>query len=241
MLSLFGDILVTDAWGYLQGDHGDAWSRLSVGSGTAYSRLYGISGDAWERLTWRDAQYVKMLGGIIAATVIRALLTVDDMGQIINIESQIKGRLTADLPGVERLVKTVSKPDGSTVDVPLKVGSYPKKPTESGLKTLAAAGAVLTRFVGSRYGSPRDVDGVRVQDRDMTYEVLCLADSLLDEDAAKGVYEILDAAADRLVGFQPADAVGAIVLLRDDYVQETAGTWEYGILVSLTAQKVRLA
>jgi len=173
--------------------------------------------------------------------VLRALVTIDDMGQIVNIEDQIRGRLTADLPGVDRLVKSARRLDGTLVEVPLKVASYPKKPTENGLKTLAAAGAVLTRFVGSRYGSPRDVEGVRVQDREMNYEVLCLADSLLDEDAARGVYEILDAAADRLVGFQPADAVGPIVLLRDDYVQETSGTWEYGILVSLTAQKVRLA
>lgn len=158
------------------------------------------------------------------------------MGQIRDIELQLQERLLAQIAGVDRLSKQTAGLHGR-VDVPLKVASYPKKPTESSLKTLAAAGAVLTRFVGSKYGTPRKVGEQVIQDRVMVYEVLVVSDSLLSDDAAAGIYDVLDVAADRLIGFTPSSAVAGVVLLRDDYVSERDGAWTYGILIALTALK----
>jgi hypothetical protein len=159
------------------------------------------------------------------------------MGQISEIELELQGRLKAEVQGFANLARLLASPGGGMVEVPVRVASYPKQPTEAGLKSIAAAGAVLTRYVGSRYGLPRRVGGVMIQDREMSYEVLCVADCLLSEEAARGVYDLLDLAADRLVGFLPAGAVAPVVLSRDAYVQELSGSWAYGLLVSLTAQK----
>ena len=76
-----------------------------------------------------------------------------------------------------------------------------------------------------------------MQDRELSFEVICVSNCLLDEDAAKGIYEILDIASDRLIGHVPAGAVGPVSLIRDDYLSELDGSWEYGIIVSVPVQK----
>lgn len=155
------------------------------------------------------------------------------------VEDAIKDRLMAEIAGVEALKKSVPKPDGSTADVRVQVKSYPKKPTETLLKTLAAAGAVLVRFAGSKYGKIREAGTRQVQDRTMFFEVLTVDDSLRAEDAHGGIYELLDLCGERLMGFTPAGCTSGIELVSDEYLSENNGAWEYGILTSVKAQKVR--
>lgn len=158
------------------------------------------------------------------------------MGQIADIEQALIDRLRAEIEGVDPLVKSLAGPDGSVVDVPVQIKSYPSSPTESTLKTLAAAGAVLVRYTGSRYAKPRQGTGWMVQDRSMLFEVLAVADSLLPAAASSGIYRLLDVAALRLIGHVPEGATGMIELVQDDYVAETKGSWEYGLIVSVPAQ-----
>ena len=161
------------------------------------------------------------------------------MSGISVVEDAIKDRLMAEIEGVETLKKSVPKPGGSTADVPVQVKSYPKKPTETLLKTLAAAGSVLVRFAGSKYGKIREAGALQVQDRTMFFEVLVVEDSLRAEDAHGGIYELLDLCGERLMGFTPTGCTSGIELVSDEYLSENNGAWEYGILTSVKAQKVR--
>jgi len=161
------------------------------------------------------------------------------MGEITGTERAIIARLQADLIGIEPLTRTVRKGDGSTVEAPIKVESYPKKPQKGTLKTLAASGAVLVRYTGSKYKPPRRNSRMTVQDRQMFFELLIVADSLLAEDQAKGIYESLDLAADRVLDYVPPGCTAGIELVQDDYLNEQDGSWEYGLLISVWTQKVR--
>lgn len=156
-----------------------------------------------------------------------------------DIEQDLRDRLVADIPGVPALVRVMRKSGGEAVEVPLKVASYPKRPTQNDIVTLANAGAVLTRYAGSTYGNKRLAGSLFVQDRKLKYELLCVSTCLLDEDAAAGVYDILDLAASRVIGFVPDHACGPVVGERDDFLLEQDGVWQYGVVVAVPSQLSR--
>lgn len=155
------------------------------------------------------------------------------------VEDAIKDRLTAAIAGVDDLVRSVPKPDGSSVQVPVQVKSYPKKPSEQTLKSLAAAGAVLVRYAGSKFGKMRKAGGFSVQDETMFFEIVTIADSLRAEDAHEGVYEFLDVCKARLMDYMPTGCVDGIELVDANYLSERNGAWEYGLLVSVNTQMVK--
>ncbi len=157
-------------------------------------------------------------------------------GRITRIEESIKTRLGAVITGVPNLVKVMPKTDGSTVEVPVKIDSYPRQPSEQILVSLASSGAVVVRYTGSKYLAKRVVGSITVQDRTMMYECLVFSDSLQARDTGTGIYELLDLAALRLIGYKPDGAVDGIELVQDDYVEERKGSWTYGILVSVKTQ-----
>ena len=161
------------------------------------------------------------------------------MSSIADIEDAIKARLTETIAGVDDLVRSVPKPDGSTVEVLVQVKSYPKKPSEQTLKSLASAGAVLVRYAGSKFGKKRKVGGVAVQDETMFFEVLTIADSLRAEDAHEGVYEFLEVCKARLMDYKPEGCVDGFDLVDVNYLSEKNGAWEYGLLVSVKTQMVK--
>lgn len=154
-----------------------------------------------------------------------------------DIEQRIIERLGADIDGIDPITRTRATADGGTIEAPVQIKSYPSLPTDALLKTLSAAGTVLVRYTGSRYSKPRRGIGFFVQDRTMLYEVMCLSDSLLPSSAASGIYRMLDLAADRLIGHRPEGAIDDIELVQDEYVGETRGSWEYGIIISVKTQK----
>lgn len=158
------------------------------------------------------------------------------MSVIVEIEEAIKGRLRAELDGVPALVRMMPVLDGDPVEVPVKVESYPSSPSEQLLLQLAQTGAVVVRYMGSRYGSKRVVGAIVVQDRTMSYEVQIFSRSLAARDSGSGIYELLDICALRLIGFLPAGAVDGGVLVQDDFVAEVKGAWAYGIVVSFASQ-----
>ncbi len=153
-------------------------------------------------------------------------------------ELALIARLQADLgeDGPAAITRTMAGPDGNPITVPVQIKSYPSKPNDLTLKTLAASGAVLVRYSGSKYGSPIVGKDWLVQDRAMLFEIHTVSETLLPEAALSGIYEMLDLAALRLVGHKPAGACSLIELAQDDYVMEKGGSWEYGLIVSVPTQ-----
>jgi hypothetical protein len=160
------------------------------------------------------------------------------MGQITDIEQALITRLQAELgeDGPALITRSMAGPAGTPVTVPVPIKSYPSKPNDQALKTLASSGAVLVRYFGSKYGSPRYPEGLMVQDRAMLFEVHTVSETLIPEAASSGIYDMLDLAALRLIGHQPDGACGYIELVQDDYVMEKGGAWEYGLIVSVPVQ-----
>jgi hypothetical protein len=161
------------------------------------------------------------------------------MGITEQIELGIIDRLGAAIDGIESITRQRATSDGRFIDAPVQIKSYPAHPNDTSLKSLSASGALLVRYTGSRYGKARKGAGFFVQDRTMLYEVVCVSESLIPASMSSGIYRMLDLAALRLIGFCPEGAVGDIELVQDDYLSETKGTWEYGIVVSVKAQTVK--
>ena len=155
---------------------------------------------------------------------------------ITEIEEALKSRLMAEIVGLPDLVKSMRMQDGSLSDVPVKVESYPRQPSEQMLISLANTGALVVRYTGSKYGERRSCCCVVVQDRVMVFEVLVFSESLQARDTGSGIYSLLDIAALRLIGYKPGGCVDGVELLQDDYVEERKGAWSYGLLVSVKTQ-----
>jgi Gp37 protein len=159
---------------------------------------------------------------------------------IVDIEDALKDRLAATIAGVPDLVRQMRKADGTLEAVPVRIESYPKQPSEQLLLTLAESGAVVLKYTGSKYSARRDVGTVSVQDREMVYDVLIFSKSLQDRNSGSGIYELLDLAALRLIGYKPAGCVDGVELLQDDCMEERKGSWTYGLLVSVKTQIERV-
>jgi len=155
---------------------------------------------------------------------------------IVAIEEAIKDRLQAEIEGVPELIKMMPVLDGDPIVAPVRVESYPSNPSEQLLLQLAQTGAVVVRYVGSKYGSKRVAGSIVVQDRTMSYEVQIFSRSLAARDSGSGIYELLDICALRLIGFLPAGCVDGGELVQDDFVTEVKGAWAYGIVVNFSSQ-----
>ena len=157
-------------------------------------------------------------------------------GSITHIEESIKSRLGAEIEGVPALVKQMPVIDGSVVEAPVKVESYPSNPSEQLMLQLAQTGAVVVRYVGSKYGAKRIAGLITVQDRTMSYEVQVFSRSLQARDSGVGIYELLDICVLRLIGFLPSGCVDGGELVQDDIIGEVNGAWAYGFIVNFTTQ-----
>ena len=162
------------------------------------------------------------------------------MSRIGIIEQAIKLRLEDAIDNLHPLARSIKKQDGSTVEVPLAVESYPDKPTTSKLKSLASSGAVLVRYAGSRYNSAKSI-GLKVQDRTMFFELIIVSDSLAADDAHSGCYGFLDTVGERLIGFRPEICTDGFEIVRDDFLEEHNGVWEYGMMASVKTEMVQPA
>lgn len=137
--------------------------------------------------------------------------------KISTIEEAIKSRLNADL---------------TAEDIPAlgcKVESFPDKPDMTKLKMLAAnGGAVIVRYLGSKYG--KKVAGR--QDRFPQFELIAVSESLAASGRHLGGYGILDAVIERLVGFVPDGCLSGSTFALDTFQDESVGVWQYGVTVS---------
>jgi len=133
------------------------------------------------------------------------------------IETAIKLRLNADLTAENMPA------------LGCKVESFPDKPDMTKLKMLAAnGGAVIVRYVGSKYGKLLR----ERQDRSLTFELIAVTESLAASGRHLGGYGILDAVIERMQGFVPQGCVSGAVFASDTFVDEDLGVWQYGVTVS---------
>jgi hypothetical protein len=158
------------------------------------------------------------------------------MSRIIAIEEAIKDRLGAELTGIPLLARDVDKgASSSVVVVPMKIESFPDRLTADVLKSLAAAGSILVRYVGSRYGKLTGAE----QSREMIYEVSVFSVLLKASNAHYGCYSMIDAAASRLIGYKPPHCNGSIELVTDSFVEEYGGAWQYVLQIKVTTPVVQ--
>ncbi len=98
---------------------------------------------------------------------------------------------------------------------------YPQNPAN--YIPSAYPGEVLVRYVGT-YFSPLDISGVR-RDRRQTLEIVAVSTELRGSD---GIYNWLDQIREELEGFTLPEAGGALELEAEEFMDENAGTWQYG-------------
>jgi len=153
---------------------------------------------------------------------------------IARVENAIKSRLLDDLTaaGINALVVDRKRPNGSVVSVPVAIESFPDNPTEADLKRFGASGAVLVRYVGSRYGKRKSGR----QDREMHYELVAVSESLAPKNGHLGCYVILENARSRMQNWIPDGCLDAGYLVEDGYKEQIANVWQYGVTVAFPAR-----
>lgn len=140
------------------------------------------------------------------------------MSSITSIEADIKLRLEADLSseGFDSLG--------------CKVESFPDKPDVQTLKMLAAAGgAVVVRYVGSKYGGRRGGQ----QDRFPHFELMIISESLAASGRHLGGYKLLDLVIARIVGFVPPGCLSGAIVVSDSFIDQGFGVWQYAVTISV--------
>nr|VFK16267.1 MAG: Gp37 protein [Candidatus Kentron sp. LFY] len=104
----------------------------------------------------------------------------------------------------------------------LSVELYPDNPGNYRLKH--PKGALLVRYMGSRYGGTRDM-GLLVQERRLAVEITIFMRALHGDG---GIGEVLEAVRLCLAGFAP-EGFGKLRPLGDGFQAEDGGLWRYAV------------
>lgn len=116
----------------------------------------------------------------------------------------------------------------------LHVRARPKKVDLKTFNALAQTGSVLIQNTGSRYEPRSRALGSVVQEREMFFDVVVIyrnaaerisGDGGADDEVYDYVFEIINV----LQGWRPPDCYEAMRVLRDDFIDERDGIWQYGI------------
>lgn len=157
------------------------------------------------------------------------------MNRITTVEDELVARLQIDTTEFPRLSMMRKRSDGTQVDVPVKVEGYPAKLSVDYLKRLGQSGAVLVRYAGSKYGPRAGVE----QTRRMHFELVAVSESLREESGHLGCHEIMEGAADRVIGYKPVNCTDGCTLLHDSFIDLAEGVWQYGVLIEVPTTRVQ--
>lgn len=108
------------------------------------------------------------------------------------------------------------------------VEGFPEKPYEFNL--LHSKGALLVRYVGSRFSEPEATDLI-VQTRRIEFEVVVVMRHLRTHE---GAYSYLDAVRIALTGYK-IPGCSKMYPVREEFISEEAGIWQYAITFAMTA------
>ncbi len=112
------------------------------------------------------------------------------------------------------------------------VQGFPDKPSEFIL--LHPVGALLVHYQGSNYTNSSAL-GFISQDNKKEFAITVVTRNLRFND---GAYEYIDNVKSVLTGFQP-DGCSMLMPVKDYFISENGGIWQYGINFSLNTTNVQ--
>ena len=112
------------------------------------------------------------------------------------------------------------------------VQGFPDKPSEFIL--LHPIGALLVHYQGRNYTNSNAL-GIISQENKKEFAITVVTRNLR---ANQGAYEYIDNVKAVLTGFQP-DECSKLMPLKDYFISENSGIWQYGINFSLTTTNIQ--
>lgn len=112
------------------------------------------------------------------------------------------------------------------------VQGFPDKPSEFIL--LHPIGALLVHYQGSNYTNSNALRIIS-QENKKEFAITVVTRNLR---ANQGAYEYIDNVKAALTGFQP-DECSKLMPLKDYFISENSGIWQYGINFSLTTTNIQ--
>lgn len=105
----------------------------------------------------------------------------------------------------------------------LQIEYFPEKPADFRLNH--PVGAVLVSYPGSRFGKPEDIDAV-MQSHTITLNATVVFRQL---NGRQGAVAVLDTVRRVLCGYQPPNCRRKIWLVRDVFLGNVGGLWQYAL------------
>ena len=112
------------------------------------------------------------------------------------------------------------------------VQGFPDKPSEFNL--LHSLGAILIHYQGSNYTSTKAL-GYITQENKKEFAVTIITRDLRSNN---GAYEYIDKVKSALSGFQ-IDECSSLIPIKDYFISENKGIWQYGINFTLKTQNIQ--
>jgi len=113
----------------------------------------------------------------------------------------------------------------------LHIKGFPEKPDQFNL--LHPKGAVLIHYQGATYSSTKSTSSI-IQEKKLEFSATVVMRHLRSND---GAYEVLDKVRELLTGFN-IDGCSKISMLKEHFLLENAGIWQYAINFSLNSQSI---
>ncbi|WP_263063036.1 Gp37 family protein [Dickeya dadantii] len=105
----------------------------------------------------------------------------------------------------------------------LQIEYFPEKPADFRLNH--PVGAVLVSYAGSRFGKPEDI-GAMLQAQTVTFNATVVFRQL---NGRQGAVAVLDVLRRVLCGYKPPGCNRKIWLVRDVFIGNVAGLWQYAL------------
>lgn len=113
----------------------------------------------------------------------------------------------------------------------LHIEGFPEKPDQFNL--IHPKGAILVHYQGANY-SPTNSTSSIIQEKKLVFSATAVMRHLRSND---GAYEVLDKVRELLTGFK-IDNCSKISMIKENFLSENAGIWQYAINFSLIAQNI---
>jgi len=113
----------------------------------------------------------------------------------------------------------------------LHIQGFPEKPSE--FRLTHPKGAILVHYQGGNYSESKSL-GYMVQDKKLEFSVTVVTKNLRSHE---GSYFYLDKVRQILTGYRP-DNCSKIQPIKEDFLSEDNGIWQYSINFSLTTPTI---
>ena len=119
------------------------------------------------------------------------------------------------------------------------IQGFPEKPSE--FRLLHPIGALLVHYQGASYSEPKSI-GCIVQDSKLEFSITVVMKNLrpIEKGAYTGAYAYIDKVKQVLTGYK-IDGCTKMYPLKEEFLGEDNGIWQYGINFALTSQNIEVA